>query len=235
MKPSVNTPPRAQDRPRISRKDRAKATRRKILAGAETEFLAKGFQAATMADIAERAGVSVQMLYFSFGTKAKLMGAIVENAVLGAESPVEPMKSDWYEHVKEATTAADTIRRFIIGSGPVFQRASPIALVGDAGATTDPELAAITRHGDELRASNFTSVVELAATKGPLKSGNDIQTAADILVAVFSPALYMEFIADRKWSHAQTLDWLAVNVPSLICADWQPQIPPGASTSDTQN
>ena len=204
---------------KVSRKDRAAATRRRILAAAETEFVAKSYHATVMGDIAERAGVSVQMLYFSFGTKAKLMAAVVEAAVLGDEPPVDPMKSDWYAHVQEASTASETIRRFLVGSGPVFQRASPVSLVGEAGAATDPELARISRAGDELRATGFTSAVELAAAKGPLRRGLDVRSAADILIAVYSPALYMEFLDDRGWSHDQIMDWLVDTVPGLICAD----------------
>ena len=219
----MDEPVKRADQPaagtKISRRDRAAATRRRILAAAEAEFVAKTYHAALMSDIAKRAGVSVQMIYFSFGTKAKLLGAIIENAVLGEEAPVEPLKSDWYEGVKQAPTAAEAIRRFIIGSGRIFQRASAVALVGAAGRATDPELDRISRAGDELRAANYRSVIELAASKGPLQPGLDVQTATDILVAVFSPALYMEFINDRGWSHAQTMLWLASALPGLICAD----------------
>jgi AcrR family transcriptional regulator len=215
----VKSPERPTAGPKVSRRDRAAATRRRILAAAEAEFVAKTYHAALMSDIAKRAGVSVQMIYFSFGTKAKLLGAIIENAVLGDEAPVEPLKSDWYERVKQAPTAAEAIRRFIIGSGRIFQRASAVALVGAAGRATDPELDRISRAGDELRAANYRSVIELAAALGPLKPALDIQKATDVLVAVFSPALYMEFINDRGWSHEQTMQWLADTVPGLICAD----------------
>ena len=219
MNEVVKSPEQPAAGPKISRRDRAAATRRRILAAAEAEFVAKTYHAALMTDIAKRAGVSVQMIYFSFGTKAKLLGAIIENAVLGEEAPVEPLKSDWFERVKQATTAAEAIRRFIIGSGRIFERASAVALVGAAGRATDPELDRISRAGDELRAANYLSAVEVAATKGPLKLGLDVQTATDILVAVFSPALYMEFINDRGWSHEQTMQWLAETVPGIICAD----------------
>jgi AcrR family transcriptional regulator len=214
----VKSPERPAAGTKISRRDRAAATRRRILAAAEVEFVAKTYHAALMTDIAKRAGVSVQMIYFSFGTKAKLLGAIVENAVLGEEAPVEPLKSDWYARVKQAPTAAEAIRRFIIGSGRIFERASAVALVGEAGRATDPELDRLSRAGDELRAANYRSAVEVAATKGPLKPGLDIQTATDIFVAVFSPALYREFTNDRGWSHEQTMQWLADTVPGLICA-----------------
>jgi AcrR family transcriptional regulator len=215
----VKSPERPVAGSKISRRDRAAATRRRILAAAEKEFVTKTYHAALMSDIAKRAGVSVQMIYFSFGTKAKLLGAIIENAVLGEESPVEPLKSDWYERVKQAPSAAEAIRRFIIGSARIFERASAVALVGAAGRATDPELDRISRAGYELRAANYRSAVELAASKGPLKPGLDIQTATDILVALFSPALYMEFINDRGWSHEQTMQWLVDTIPGLICAD----------------
>lgn len=47
----------------------------------------------------------------------------------------------------------------------------------------------------------------------------DLRTAKDVLIAAFSPALYMEFINDRGWSHEQAMTWLADNIPALIAAD----------------
>ena len=56
--------------------DRAK--RRQIMDGARTVFLAQGFDAASMGEIARRAGVSKGTLYVYFDSKEALFEAIVE-------------------------------------------------------------------------------------------------------------------------------------------------------------
>ncbi len=64
-----------QVRPAASEDDSAK--RRQIIDGARGVFLAKGFDAASMADIAKAAGVSKGTLYVYFKDKDELFGAIV--------------------------------------------------------------------------------------------------------------------------------------------------------------
>jgi len=54
------------------------AKRRQIVDGARQVFLARGFDAASMADIAKAAGVSKGTLYVYFKDKERLFGAIVE-------------------------------------------------------------------------------------------------------------------------------------------------------------
>jgi AcrR family transcriptional regulator len=54
------------------------AKRRQIVEGARAVFLAQGFDAASMADIAKAAGVSKGTLYVYFKDKDELFGAIVQ-------------------------------------------------------------------------------------------------------------------------------------------------------------
>jgi AcrR family transcriptional regulator len=65
------------DRPAEVSEDSAK--RRQIVQGARSVFIARGFDAASMGDIAKEAGVSKGTLYVYFKNKEELFGAIVEN------------------------------------------------------------------------------------------------------------------------------------------------------------
>lgn len=207
---------RVNTRTPSKREKRAQATRLRILDAARVEFLAHGFHAAQMQAIADRAAVSVQMLYFAFGKKAHLMAAVVERAVVGDDG-VPPEQSDWFAALALASTARDTLRQFIVASSEIYRRAGPMDLVARTGATTDDVLAETVRHGAELRAEAFGKVVEFAAANGELRL--PLNVAKDVLIATFSPALYMEFLADRGWSHDQVMTWFAENVPGLIAAD----------------
>ena len=53
------------------------AKRRQIVDGARSVFMARGFDAASMGDIAKAAGVSKGTLYVYFKDKDELFGAIV--------------------------------------------------------------------------------------------------------------------------------------------------------------
>lgn len=66
-------------RPAASENDEANAKRRQIIDGARAVFLAQGFDAASMNDIARAAGVSKGTLYVYFENKEELFEAIVEH------------------------------------------------------------------------------------------------------------------------------------------------------------
>ena len=68
----TDSPVRARD----SADDSAK--RRQIIEGARAVFLAQGFDAASMSDIARKAGVSKGTLYVYFKSKEELFEAIAE-------------------------------------------------------------------------------------------------------------------------------------------------------------
>jgi AcrR family transcriptional regulator len=70
------TAPLVLDRPGSETEDNAK--RRQIIQGARSVFLAQGFDAASMGEIAKAAGVSKGTLYVYFKDKDELFKAIVE-------------------------------------------------------------------------------------------------------------------------------------------------------------
>jgi AcrR family transcriptional regulator len=66
------------ERPETAQADDESAKRRQIIDGARAMFLARGFDAASMNDIARAAGVSKGTLYVYFKHKEELFEAIVE-------------------------------------------------------------------------------------------------------------------------------------------------------------
>ena len=57
----------------VKRSVRSRTTRRKIVAAAADLFIAGGYGATTLEQIAERAGVAVQTVYFHFGNKRTVL------------------------------------------------------------------------------------------------------------------------------------------------------------------
>ncbi len=73
--------------PTLTRKEREFLRRRlEILEAAEVVFAEKGFLAATMEEIAEKAEFSVGMLYRFFESKADLYLAVLDNRIPGLEA-----------------------------------------------------------------------------------------------------------------------------------------------------
>lgn len=81
---SVN-PSARRGRPPADSRDPA-ASRRKLLDAAATEFADRGYQAATVDAIVQRAGLSKGTFYWTFATKAELFVALLEDRL---DQPVE--------------------------------------------------------------------------------------------------------------------------------------------------
>src|SRR6478672_6172893 len=88
-------------RTKLTRRDRARATRLRITKAAYALFCERGYAGTTMADVASAAGVAVQTVYFSFHTKSELLSRAYDFAVLGEGDPVPPEKTAWYLRMTE--------------------------------------------------------------------------------------------------------------------------------------
>lgn len=202
-----------------SRREKAEATRRKILRAAHGEFVEQGFHGATVAAIAKRAKVAPQTVYFVFGNKPSLISAVIDTAVMGEDEPIAPQQMPWFAAMLAEPDAAESLRVFIRGAGEVYQRASRISEVLRAAALTDEEVESTYRRHERLRAVGYRQVAEMLATKGRLREGLSIDTATDILLTVYGDTTYHLLTTEHGWSHEQTIGWLADSLPGLILAD----------------
>jgi AcrR family transcriptional regulator len=200
------------------RRDKARETRRRILRAAHGEFLERGYHGATIASIARRAGVATQTVYFVFHTKAELISAVIDAAVLGEHDEV-PQETSWWESMLAAATAADALRAFVHGAGPLFARASAVSEVLRGAALTDPELRATLAAHDELQRTGYRQVIDALATKGALRPGLEPEVATDILLTVLGDATYVYLTTVRGWHHEAVVAWLADALPRLLLAD----------------
>ncbi len=82
-------------------------TRRRLLAAAGAVFADRGFHAATIQEITDRAGASLASVNYHFGDKAELYAAVLRRLAEEAAVIVPPPSAGW------AATPADRLRQFI--------------------------------------------------------------------------------------------------------------------------
>ena len=100
---AVNTPTKGR-LVKMTRRERAKATRRRIAEAALARFSGQGYAATTMEAIANDAGVAVQTVYFTFHTKAELLIAALTIAGGGPGAAEDVLARDWIAEVIDAPT-----------------------------------------------------------------------------------------------------------------------------------
>lgn len=105
-----------------ARSEEAKDERRQaLLKAALDEFVEKGFAAARMNDIAERAGLSKGAIYLYFESKHALFAALIESVALPNIERVEAL-------AEAAPSATDAIRA-LASAAPSILRETPIPLM----------------------------------------------------------------------------------------------------------
>ena len=199
-----------------TRRDRAARTRRAILDAAHTEFLEGGYHGATITAIATRAGVAPQTVYFVFHTKAELVSAVIDDRVLGPQTPTLPQDSPWWAAMLAAPTAAAALEQFVRGAAPLLARAAAVSEVVRAASLTDEEVRAIHDYHDRMQVAGYRQVIDVVTGKGALRAGLTPETATHVLLTLCGDSLWVQLTTDRGWTPAQVTHWLAAIVPTAI-------------------
>ncbi|MEP7089787.1 MAG: TetR/AcrR family transcriptional regulator [Nocardioidaceae bacterium] len=195
-----------------TRKEKAAATKQRIIKAATAEFTAGGYHGTPMASIAKRAGVAVQTVYFVFHTKPELFAAALDAAVLGPEGK-DPMEQRWaLDAVAGSRAPRETVESFIRGSAPILQRASALNAVARGAAPTDPELAEVYHSRERLRVNAYRDFVKQLALPARVNPAR----AADILITMLSPQFYQALRQERGWQHGEIVEWMATTIPGLM-------------------
>ena len=196
-----------------TRKERAAATKRRIVDNARRLFVEQGYAATTVPAIAASAGVAVQTVYFTFRTKGELLQAVYEQAVVG-ESGLPPHLMPWWPARDDGQAIDASVRRFVHGTLELLARAAPLVwtVLGDETAREAYE------HNEQLRRFGYTDLVAVLADKHPLRIGLTPTRARDLLLVLTGPQLFVQFSRDLGWSEAELADWTAKVVLEQVFA-----------------
>src|SRR5215469_3292770 len=199
--------------PKPSRKERAAATRRRILDNALEAFTEDGYAATTMDAVAARAGVAVQTVYFTFRTKSSLLQAVYEHAVLGPQG-TPPNRMKWWPRRDDGHDITTAVSNLVNGTLELLERAAPLvwAVVGDEGAREHYE------RNEQLRRYGYSELVEVLSHKHPLRPGLTMHQARDVLLVLTGPQLFVQFTRELDWSIDELGTWIVEAVLDRVFA-----------------
>jgi len=172
-------------------------------------FREQGYAATPMQAIADEAGVAVQTLYFTFGTKRALLSEILDIAIAGDEEPVATLDRPHVQALLDDPDPVAQLRGQARVTRTVYERLAPALEVVRGAATADPDLAALWERSIQQRATVMERFIAALAAKTALRDGMDQATAVDIALALQSPELIMFLTGQRGWSPEKYEQWLA--------------------------
>jgi AcrR family transcriptional regulator len=207
-------PRRAYDSPR--RREQARATRRAILEAARELFIAGGYVATTIDAIAERARVSPETFYATFGSKRSLLTELVDVSIAGGDDQPPIFDQAW---VREILAEPDPYRRvnMLARNGrAILERRAAVDEVVTAAAAADPAIAALAERSRQERYAGQRRLLEIVVGATGLREGLDLGTAADVLYAIGSPETYRLLVVDRGWSGSRFERWYGETLALLL-------------------
>jgi AcrR family transcriptional regulator len=176
---------------------RTHATRRRILAAAADLFVAQGYGATTLEQIATRAGVAVQTVYFHFGNKRTVLKEAVDVAAVGDDVPTAMLDRSWLDQARSERDPRRVIALWTAYGRDVVARVGPIMRVVRDASVVDPEMAAQWAANEAQTASAFRVLAEQLDAMDALRV--PVEEAVDILCAFSGLEMYL-LLAARGWT-----------------------------------
>jgi AcrR family transcriptional regulator len=198
------------------RTQQARATRNRIVECARELFLEQGYAVTTLDQIAARAGVAVQTVYFHFRNKRTVLKEIMDVLAVGDDEPVPLLRRPWMHQVRTEPDARRALGIWLRQSRTIFARVAPMLTIVRDAAGADPEMAEQWRTNQQQRYLAHRTLAEILAAKKALRPGLTVPKAADIIFTLLSPEVYLLLTAERGWTPARWQNWLTDTIAQAI-------------------
>jgi AcrR family transcriptional regulator len=187
------------------REEAARRTRQVVLEAAAQVFTEEGYTAATIEQIAARAGVS-RPTVFGTGSKAELFALSRQQTAAGGSLTGN---DEGFLRILAIPDARRLLEEFAAFTAAISQRLGPLQLVLEQAAGTDPELARLLDSSQQELLECARGVVAATDATGSLRRDISREAAADMLWLQIQPVNYRRLVEERGWSHHAFERWHA--------------------------
>jgi AcrR family transcriptional regulator len=198
MPPSVKRSTAGPSRRRYdasSRRAQSAERRDAVVDAARSRFLARGFTATTVAEVAGDAAVSVESVYKWFGSKAGLLKAVWHRSLAGSGPTHAEFRSD--AGSRSATDGRAIIRNWARLAAEVGAVGDPVYRLIESAAHVDREAAQLYREIERERASRMEHNAAYLADGGYLRDDVTAAQARDVLMLYTT--FYETLVTEAGW------------------------------------
>ena len=200
------------------RAEQSAHTRAVVLAAARALFLEEGGYARTsLSAIAAAAGVSVQTIYNTFGSKAALLKAVYDTTLAGDDEPVPMGQRPEFLAMEREQDPAALLGHYARIGAMLMKRLGPFyARIREGAGAGDPDLTALLETTAKERLVGATEVVESLRKLGPLRPGLTAARARDIVWTHTSYEMWDLLVRQRGWSARAYADYLGSSMSRAL-------------------
>jgi AcrR family transcriptional regulator len=181
----------------------------RMMRAARALFVERGYQATTLAAVADAAGVAPRTVYVRFGTKAALLKKVIDVAVAGDLKPIDVTHREWYLTAVSAPTLDERIAAFAKGSTHLLAAAADVIAVAIEAAATEPALAAAGTAGRAATRDLVHAFWTAAAEAGLLPHHYDLRWLSDTTSVLAQAETYLLMRETLGMTPRRYRTWLA--------------------------
>jgi AcrR family transcriptional regulator len=198
------------------RQEQARRTRERIIAAATDLFRTAGYAGTTVAAIAAAAGVSVPAVELVFGTKAALLKAAIDVAIVGDDKPVPVLERSWAAQAQASTTPEEFLEVVAEVLVAAARRSDALVLAAFEAARSDERVTPLADQLKAQRAGTAAWIVDGLASRSAFRSGLDRAEAIDVVWLLMEPAVFDRLTSDRGWTPERFGTWFADSTLRLL-------------------
>jgi AcrR family transcriptional regulator len=190
-----------------------RATSNRVIEAATRLFVAKGYTATTMADIAREAGVAMQSVYTAGRSKADLLSAAVERAVAGDDEEIMIHDRPGYALVAEEPDPIRQMQMLASFACDIMERSEPMQVAYREAAAVDAKVAASVEDAHRRRRQTIGVVVDRLPAD---RLRHSPEECADTVWALASTETVQLLRTVLGWSWPEVRAWLARSFEDLL-------------------
>jgi AcrR family transcriptional regulator len=188
------------------RQEQAAQTRARIIEAAGALFESGGYARTTVQAIAEQAGVAADTVYAIFGSKSRVLTALVDQRLAPAAGVDSVLDRPEAQAVRDEPDQRRQLHLFARDIAAISARVRPVYEILRTASAVEPEMGAVHAEMDGYRFHNMRQAAVWIAAHGPLRV--DVDRAAHVIWALSSPDVARMLCEGRGWTQEQYAEWL---------------------------
>lgn len=186
----------------------AQQTRREILDAAQHLFLRDGYVGTTVEAIAAEAGVAVQTIYNTFGSKGAVLSRLLDVTIVGDDEGGSVLDRARARMDMDTVEPIALVKDFARTAAQIVARISDLWPVVESGAAVDPEIAALVARIEAERLHGHTFLAKVIKARGALRPGLSVPGAAAVIWSIAGARSHRFLVVGQGWSQERYRRWL---------------------------
>lgn len=199
------------------RDEQAARTRTRILDAASDLFLERGYARTTITDIAERAGVARDTVYAVFGSKARVLTALIDLRLVPDGSVASARERPEALAVRDEIDQRKQIELFASFIAGISTQLRPVFEILRTASAVEPDMANVFQEMDRYRMMNMQTYAKWIAARGPLRVST--RRAGEIIWTLASPDVGRMLCDELGWTQTQHARWLSDTLARTLLQD----------------